>query len=98
MQSLSLVSRGGVAARKLVVRRETTTDNEERARLTPLVVASTTAMMVVRGREEEKREKIFPFSKPKGVVLVKETIFFLETRRNMITFGCWKKEKITFFL
>ena len=42
-------------------------------------------------------EKYFPFSKPEGVVLEKENKFFLETRRNMVTFRCWKKEKNKFF-
>ena len=42
-------------------------------------------------------KKYFPFSKPEGVVLEKENKFFLETRRNMVTFRCWKKEKNKFF-
>ena len=60
-------------------------------------VSSTVAMTIIKGREEEHGENRFHFSKPKGVVLEKENIFFLETRRNMVTFGCWKNEKKEFF-
>ena len=63
--------------------------------------------------KEEKGVKKFPFSqfkrshfsKPKDFSLGSENIlsfffffsFFVETRRNMVTFGCWKKEKRNFF-
>ena len=61
-----------------------------RATTTVAAAAATVATMTwIENEEEEKeRAKKFVFSKPKEVVLASEKI-----KRNMVTFGCWEKEK-----